>query len=246
VISNTVTSIGKGAFDGCISLASIVIPNSVTNIGEGAFRGCTSLASIVDSNSVTTIGEDAFDGCTPLASIEIPVIVLPTLTLPSDTMVFFDPNDEHRGKYQKCLGTGTQKAKIENKSDQKIKVIVSYQPMTVTVRTKMEAGVTVPYTSVEATVGREHEIQKGMHPSQEAVVLPSSCEAFELPWKNYYLTILTEQMDGSRVIHEKKRLFRSSQNWEFVQSDLEKQVEIIMPEIIMPPIQKKKKKWSLW
>jgi hypothetical protein len=53
------------------------------------------------------------------------------------------------------------KSKIKNESDQKIKVIVSYQPMTVTVRTKVEASVSVPFVSIEATAGGGRKIQIG-------------------------------------------------------------------------------------
>ena len=67
--------IGSGAFSGCTSLVSTVIPDSVTTIGDYAFSGCTSLASVVIPASVTAIGEWAFDGCTSLASVVIPTSV---------------------------------------------------------------------------------------------------------------------------------------------------------------------------
>jgi hypothetical protein len=150
------------------------------------------------------------------------------------------------GNVKNTLGL-ERKTKIKNKSDQEINLIISYQQMAVTVRTKVEAGVSVPYTSIEASAGREQEIQKGGHPHQEAVVLPNCHEVFELPWSGYYLTISTLQMDGTCVIHEKNRLVRSSQNWEFVQSDLRKQVEIIQrPPNIIPTPGEKKEKWKWW
>ena len=66
IISNSVTSIGIGAFAFCTSLTSITIGNSVTSIGEHAFDSCTSLTSIEIPNSVTNIGVGAFAYCESL------------------------------------------------------------------------------------------------------------------------------------------------------------------------------------
>jgi uncharacterized repeat protein (TIGR02543 family) len=68
----SVTSIGKGAFYGCINLKSITIPSSVTSIQNYAFYGCSTLATITISGGVISIGHSVFKGCTALSSIAIP------------------------------------------------------------------------------------------------------------------------------------------------------------------------------
>ena len=70
-IPDSVTSIGDGAFGGCISLTSINIPDSVTSIGNYAFSYCDSLTSVTIGNSVTSIAESAFFYCISLTSIEV-------------------------------------------------------------------------------------------------------------------------------------------------------------------------------
>ena len=64
-ISNTVTSIGDGAFYNCYHLTgSLTLPNAVTTIGSSAFYQCSGLTgSLTIPNSVTEMGEEAFYHC---------------------------------------------------------------------------------------------------------------------------------------------------------------------------------------
>ena len=71
VISDDISIIGSGAFNGCTNLIDISIPDSVTYIGNEAFKGCTGLTNITIPDSVTFIGNSAFDG-SGLINITIP------------------------------------------------------------------------------------------------------------------------------------------------------------------------------
>ena len=71
VIPDGVTSIGNGAFSGCLGLTSVTIGSGVTNIGDNAFHNCFGLMSITIPNSVTSIGNGAFSGCFGLTSVTI-------------------------------------------------------------------------------------------------------------------------------------------------------------------------------
>ena len=66
-----VTSIGKGAFSGCIGLTEVTIPASVTSIGEEAFKECSALISVTIPGSVTNIGRAAFECCSGLTEIMV-------------------------------------------------------------------------------------------------------------------------------------------------------------------------------
>ena len=71
-IPDSVTAIGKSAFDGCKKLTSIIIPESVECIGESAFESCSNLKSIILPNSLESIESYTFTSCTNLTSIIIP------------------------------------------------------------------------------------------------------------------------------------------------------------------------------
>ena len=68
-IPNSVTSIEKYAFYGCVGLTSITLPESLKNIGASAFNGCADLKNITISESVKSIGEKAFANCTGLTDV---------------------------------------------------------------------------------------------------------------------------------------------------------------------------------
>ena len=72
------TAIGKGAFQGCVSLNTVInIPASVTTIGDDAFRGTSITGVTFASNSnLITIGKAAFRTATLSGNIVIPAEVI--------------------------------------------------------------------------------------------------------------------------------------------------------------------------
>ncbi|MDE5655299.1 MAG: leucine-rich repeat domain-containing protein, partial [Clostridia bacterium] len=73
-IPSSVTSINEVAFEGCISLESVIFEENskLSSIGNGAFFYCTNLKNVVIPTSVTKIDYQAFVGCSNIANIEIP------------------------------------------------------------------------------------------------------------------------------------------------------------------------------
>ena len=71
-IPESVTSIGKSAFEHCSKLDSLTINGVATSmIGAYAFNGCTSLTSLSLVGSFQTIGDYAFAYCTSLTSLSL-------------------------------------------------------------------------------------------------------------------------------------------------------------------------------
>ena len=63
-IGESVTTIGRSAFDGCTGFDTLALGSSVTTIEREAFRGCHGFnGSLTIGDSVTTIGDHAFDFC---------------------------------------------------------------------------------------------------------------------------------------------------------------------------------------
>ena len=68
-----VTAIADEAFNGLMTITSIVIPEGITTIGAKAFMGCGRLESVALPSTLTELGRYAFYGCSALSTVEIPV-----------------------------------------------------------------------------------------------------------------------------------------------------------------------------
>ncbi|MDE6501318.1 MAG: leucine-rich repeat protein [Ruminococcus sp.] len=71
-VSDSVKSIGNGAFYKCNNLIHVIIPESVTKIGGYSFYESTALKEVDIPDSVSEIGIYAFNHCTNLQSAYIP------------------------------------------------------------------------------------------------------------------------------------------------------------------------------
>ena len=83
-IPNSVTSIDSHAFYGCVFLDSIVIPDSVKKIGYYAFAYCASMQSATIGKNVSSIGDSAFYNCYNLSRVYLRAVIVPEM----DYMVF--------------------------------------------------------------------------------------------------------------------------------------------------------------
>jgi len=68
-LGTNVSSIEEGAFYGCSSLTSIILPDTVSTIKSSAFDDCNSLNSITIPQKVARIEHSTFSGCNNLKSV---------------------------------------------------------------------------------------------------------------------------------------------------------------------------------
>ena len=71
-IPESVTSIGKSAFEDCSNLDSLTIKGPITSMGNYAFAGSTYLTSLTLYDDIQTIGNFAFVGSTSLKTVTLP------------------------------------------------------------------------------------------------------------------------------------------------------------------------------
>ncbi|MCR5283706.1 MAG: fibronectin type III domain-containing protein [Lachnospiraceae bacterium] len=72
VLPQSLTSIGKSAFDTCMKLTNINIPSGVTQIGQHAFSSCRSLNSLTIPDGVTKLEDGVFSHCAFLTELVLP------------------------------------------------------------------------------------------------------------------------------------------------------------------------------
>ena len=75
---DTLRSLGKGAFERCYHIRSLILPEGLTEIPESCFEGCGELTSITLPETLTRIGDYAFTKYYPGRSVSrIPEITIP-------------------------------------------------------------------------------------------------------------------------------------------------------------------------
>ncbi len=82
-IPQTVTSLGRGVFDNCVSLTMAVLPMGLTSITSSAFNACTALREIAIPPTVNSIGTYAF------ANSGLEEVTVPSAAARIDNRAFF-------------------------------------------------------------------------------------------------------------------------------------------------------------
>ncbi|GEM_PF-6753507 len=96
IIPPEVNIIGDAAFQGCLTLHSLVISPGVGAVGKNTFEGCANLEYLTLTNLLIRAGDNAFAGCNALKQIRI-----------ADLSNQFEPKVQlkiHRNFYQVLLG----------------------------------------------------------------------------------------------------------------------------------------------
>ena len=75
IVPDSVTNIGRDAFEGCLSLTNAIISTNVTEINNEVFNS-TGLTSFAFPVGITSIDPSAFDSCSQLANVTIPATVV--------------------------------------------------------------------------------------------------------------------------------------------------------------------------
>ena len=70
-IAGSVESIGRGAFDGCVSLSDLIIHEGVRTIADDAFASCTSLCGVSLPSSLIELTNNPFEYCTSIKSFSV-------------------------------------------------------------------------------------------------------------------------------------------------------------------------------
>ena len=78
-IPNTVTYVGKRAFDFCLDLKTVKLPDAITQIGKMAFRSCVDLTTVEMGNGMEGIYYDAFDDCRSLTTVVCHAVTPPEI-----------------------------------------------------------------------------------------------------------------------------------------------------------------------
>ena len=78
-IPNSVTYVGKRAFDFCLDLKTVRLPDAITQIGKMAFRSCVELTTVEMGNGMEGIYYDAFDDCRSLTTVVCHAVTPPEI-----------------------------------------------------------------------------------------------------------------------------------------------------------------------
>ena len=113
------------------------------------------------------------------------------------------------------------KTKITNKSDRDIEVFISHQEVEITFSAKGELCIGFCYV---AKLGCGITETKKISPRKPewTSIRAGETETFQLPQKDYHLTILSSDPSRGVVVHEFNRRVLSKENWLFEQKDLNK------------------------